>query len=407
MVRAKPDVDTAFRILRDHAPELPAEMVPAFAASGRVVATPPLAQLPVPRFRASAMDGFALAGDFTSAASADDPVHMLVVERYGAAGVSPGSLRAGEAARIATGAPVPDGADAVLIKERAVSTMVGGGRRLSLTTPVPAGSNIRLPGEDVPAGAPLMARGRLISPAGIGLMVAAGVPEVEVRRWPRVRLVSTGSELAADAASLDHPARIPDSNGPMLMAALREIGLPYHSCHHAADQADKLEESMVDQDADIFISTGGVSAGDFDLIPGTLEKLGATIHFNGVSMRPGKPILFATLPDDRPFLGLPGNPVAAAVAFRFFFGALLREMLRVPIEAGIPIKTRIPRRPGTTLFLRGRAHHDDYGALGIELEGDQRSHILSSVVAADSWIRVDGDETRAPLLFSQLLSLRS
>ncbi|MGF7204649.1 molybdopterin biosynthesis enzyme [Sphingobium olei] len=227
------------------------------------------------------MDGFALASDFTLRASADDPVHMLVVERYGAAGVSPESLRAGEAARIATGAPVPDGADSVLIEEKAVSTMVGGGRRLSLTTPVPAGSNIRLPGEDVPAGAPLVARGKLLSPAGIGLMVAAGVPEVEVRRWPRVRLVSTGSELAADAASLDHhPARIPDSNGPMLMAALREIGLPYHSSHHAADEANQLEKGLIDQDADILISTGGVSAGDFDLIPGTLEKLGATIHLH-------------------------------------------------------------------------------------------------------------------------------
>lgn len=405
MVRPKPNVDTALSILRHNAPYLSAEFIPVSAAVRRIVATSPRAELPVPRFHASAMDGFAVSSSSTYGASAEAPVWLDLAEGTGAAGTFPRILGPSEVARIATGAPIPCGADAVLTKEYASSLMAGEDSRFFLTSPVPAGCNVRLAGEDVPAGVNICTPGKALSPAAIGLLVAAGVPHIEVRRLPRVCTISTGSELVPPTKALDHPAHIPDSNGPMLTASLDELGLPNHRHRHTIDRPGLLNEILTDQDTDVFVSTGGVSVGDFDLIPAALSEIGATIHFNGVAMRPGKPILFATLPNGTPFIGLPGNPVAAAVGFRFFFIALLRAMLGAPAEAGVPIGTSITRRAGTTLFLRGSAFHDSQGVLGVTLERDQRSHVLSSVVAADSWIRADGDEAQIPLLFPQTPSL--
>lgn len=393
--RPRPDVDTALEIIREHSRLLPAETIPIADAGGRVVAAAPVAVLAVPRFRASAMDGFAIASAATAGASVERPVELAVEPAHRSAGDRADPLVHGAVARIATGAPVPPGADAVIPRERADARS----GVLRLSQPVAPNWNVRAAGEDVATGAPLLAPGEVISPAALGLLAAAGAMCVAVRRSPRIRVIVTGSELAADEAALEHPARIPDSNGPMLTACLRELGLAAVRGEPVADDLEQISRAIGDQDVDLVLCSGGVSVGERDLVAAALRELGATIHFNGVAMRPGKPILFATLPDGRPFLGLPGNPVAALVGFRFFATALLRAMHGASPEMGMPLVAEIPRRPGTTLFLRGRAMHDAAGILGVVLAADQRSHVLSSAVSSDGWVRADADATRRPTLF--------
>ena len=401
---ARPTVDAALAMVSAHAPLLPSEQIALADASGRVLAEAPLATLAAPRFDTSAMDGFALNSADTIAASAAAPTSLTLLDRYVAAGTVAETLPRGCACRIATGAPVPEGADAVLTNERA---RTGIGRRglLIVDEPIGRGRNIRTAGEDVAIGAPMFRHGVAISPAAVGLLAAAGVPEVIARRMPRVRLISTGSELIAGRNCLDRPGRVPDSNGPMLAAALRELGISKCTSIHAADDCDELRAALAGDDADLIISTGGVSVGERDLIPTILAELGATIHFNGVAMRPGKPILFATLSDNRSFFGLPGNPVAALVGFRFFVTACVRAMLGLGAETGIALSDPIPRRADTTLFLRGKHRYDAAGVTHVDLAVDQRSHILSSAAAADCWVRADADLSLPGRFFPQRPSL--
>lgn len=400
----RPTVDAALIMVRERAPLLPSERMALAEASGRVLAEAPCAMFAVPRFDTSAMDGFALNSADTIIASAAEPVSLTLLDSYVAAGIAAEMLPRGSACRIATGAPIPAGADAVLANERAP---VGLGQRgmLTLCEPVASGRNVRVTGEDAAIGASLFLPGMAVTPAAVGLMAAAGIHEVTTRRMPRVRLISTGSELIVDPNGPDQPGHIPDSNGPMLAAALRELGITACTAVHATDDRAELRAALAGDDADLIISTGGVSVGARDLIPTTLAELGATIHFNGVTMRPGKPILFATLPDGRPFFGLPGNPVAALVGFRFFVTACVRAMLGLGAETGIALSDPIPRRAGTTLFLRGRLRHDAAGVIHVDLTADQRSHILSSAAAADCWVRADADVSLSGRVFPQRPSL--
>jgi len=250
-------------------------------------------------------------------------------------------------------------------------------------------------------GDALVGTGHLVTPDAIGALVACGIERIAVRRMPRIVLVSSGSELAADRAGLSGEAKAIDCNAPMILAAAGSLGLPVRFLGRMADTPEAvdgmLDTAFAAGEGEILISTGGVSVGDFDLVRAGLEARGVTLHFHGVQMRPGKPLLFATLPDGRPYFGLPGNPVAALVAFRFFVMAAVRRMLGLPREAGEAVVADAEVRAGTTLFLRGRRAIDPEGRVWIDTGFDQRSHILSSVVHADHWLRVapDGQRFRA------------
>lgn len=359
-------------------PLLGSETVPLEKAGGRILFEDVRAAHNVPPFRASAMDGFACRrSDIASG-------HALEVAGGGAAGSWPLPLRAGEARAISTGAPVPEGADRIVARERA-SIAAG---RLTLRDTL-GGDNIRLAGEDMMIGSVVARAGTWLGPDVVAALAASGCNAAIVRRWPAVVVLTTGTELTAGG-----DAGVPDSNGPMIAAQLSNLGLPDRRLATVKDQDDALDHALgALGDADLIISTGGVSAGDFDLVRGALERVGARIVFHGIAMRPGKPLLFAILPDGRPFFGLPGNPVAALVGFRFFVFAAMRVMLGMSEETGMAIAPVAPARPGTTLYLRARRRFDDAGRFAVDTDIDQRSHILSSVVAADCWIRITGEMT--------------
>ncbi len=363
------------------------EDLPVAAALGRLTASPTHAELDVPRFDASAMDGFALASADTIDASV-----ALPLGAPHAAGQWPEPLAKGSAVSIATGAPVPAGADAVIILEEARLLDRDGRRWLQIERPVSAHRNVRALGEDAMAGEEIVPAGRLVTPDMIGALISYGVGHVRVRRQPRIGLISTGDEIVPDPGGLQNPATIIDSNGPMIDACCRQLGLSAHFLGWAADRGEALD-AMFDAvgqsgSGDIVISTGGVSAGPYDLVAEQLSKRGASIVFHGVRMRPGKPILFAILPDGRPYFGLPGNPVAALVGFRFFVNAAIRRLVGLPPEAGVPADVQAKARPDTTLFLRGVMQADGPRPW-VDVDLDQRSHIQRSVLAADTWLRLD------------------
>jgi molybdopterin molybdotransferase len=192
-------------------------------------------------------------------------------------------------------------------------------------------------------------------------------------------------------------AGLVDSNAPMIAACAQAFGLPCDFLGAAADQAEAIDR-LLDRasECDILLSTGGVSAGDLDLVRDRLEARGAMVYFHGVRMRPGKPILFARLADGRPYFGLPGNPVAALTGFRFFVVPALRRLLGLPEEKGEPVECTAAPRSDCTLILRGRRVTPS----AVDCDLDQRSHVLSSTLAADCWIKLreNGEAEAFPLV---------
>lgn len=370
------------RIERHVAPALARRIALDAEAYGMVLAQPVKAAADAPPFDCSAMDGFALASSETLEATRQTPCELELAADIPASNRQ-GILRLGTAAPISTGAPVPAGADAVVAKERC--RLADG--RVVISDPISPGLNVRRQGEDIFNGALVANAGTILSPALIGALLVFGVPRVEVRPRPGVTIIPTGSEFASPGPS-DSAMRI-DSNGPMIGAMCRSLDLNVRVSDPVPDDPAILRmrlESLLDSpSADMILSTGGVSVGSHDHVREALEMVGARIVFHGVAMRPGKPILFAVLPDDRLFFGLPGNPVAALVGFRFFVVAAIRRMLGLDRERGRRIDAPQPARDGVAQFLRARLTEN--GA--VVLADDQRSHVMRSLIESDHWVRLD------------------
>jgi len=366
------------RILARFTP-LAAEVVPLPDALGRVLAEDAVARERLPLFANSAMDGYAVRSADAGAASAEQPVRLRLAGEVPAGSVYPGTVGAGEAIRILTGAPLPTGTDAVLQQEL---THTGEGW-VELLAPAPAGNNVRAAGEDVAAGALLAPLGTELGPAEIALLAACGVHPVRVGRRPRVAILSTGDELAP-LGETPKPGQIRESNGPYLVAAVRRAGGEPLRLGIARDREDELREKLAAaRGADLILTSGGVSVGDYDLVKQILDEQG-TIEFWRVRMRPGKPLAFGTL-GDTPLLGLPGNPVSAAVTFELFGRPAIRRMLgaarverpRVEVVLEGADIARAERRQ----FVRARLESRG-GTLVALTTGAQDSHIITSLRGA-------------------------
>lgn len=372
-------------------------------ALGRVLARDAVAGEPLPAFTNSAMDGYAVRSTDTVGASPETPRALRLVGEVPAGRVYAGVVGAGETVRILTGAPVPDGADAVLQQE--LTTVQGD--EVRLLAEAPAGNNLRHPGEDVRVGDLLVPSGTEIGPAEIALLAALGVHPVRVTRRPRVAILATGDELAP-LGETPLPGQIRESNSAYLAAAVRRAGGEPWLLGIAPDRADELRAMLAQaRSADLILTSGGVSVGDYDLVKQMLDEQGG-IEFWRVRMRPGKPVAFGSL-GETPLLGLPGNPVSAAVTFELFGRPAIRRMLgcrhieRPLVEvvlAGRDIQ-RVERRN----FVRARLDSSG-GTLVATPTGVQDSHIISSLRGAtallvifegEGIVRV-GDHVQALLL---------
>jgi molybdopterin molybdotransferase len=378
-------VEEALAQILARARPLEAERVDIRVALGRVLAEPVVSRREIPPWPNSAMDGYAV----RAADTGPPPVTLTVVDRI-AAGVLPARpIGPGQAARIFTGAPMPEGADAVVPQE----DVAAAGERISIGHPVEPGAFVRARGEDVRIGDRVLEPGRPIDAPEVGLLAALGHSPVLVYRRPRVAVLSTGNELA-DLGTEPGPGQIPNTNTYSLLAQARQAGAEAVSLGVAPDQLDAIEERLRwGLTADVLVSSAGVSVGELDLVREALTRAGAELHLWRVAMRPGKPITFGSL-GRRLVFGLPGNPVSAMVTFELFVRPALltlagrRDVTRPRLRARAldPIPNPGHRRGYLRVTLTREG--DEYGA---RLTGNQGSAVLRSLVVADGLAVVPGD----------------
>lgn len=302
------------------------ETVSLMEATGRILAESVVSSLDFPHWDNSAMDGYAVRSEDAEAASGQTPVELAVIEEIAAGKAPQQSIKAGQAARIFTGAMVPPGADSIVMQE---NTQRDGDRVRILNAPSP-GQFVRQQGTYVKAGDRVLAVGTVVAPPEVAILAAVQRSTVQVYRRPRVAILSTGDELVMPDASLK-PGQIVDSNQYALAALVRQIGgIPI--CQGIIpDEPHTLQSAIAEavDKADLVLSSGGVSVGDYDYVDKLLAELGATLHIRSVAVKPGKPLTVASFAKRQPpllYFGLPGNPASALVSFWRFVAPALRKL---------------------------------------------------------------------------------
>lgn len=307
---------------------VPDEQIGIAQAVGRVLAQHVVARVSHPPVAVSSMDGYAV----RAADVATVPAELALIGESAAGRAFSGSLNAGQAVRIFTGAPMPDGADAVVMQE---NTRKGEGT-VTVLESVRAGHFVRPAGLDFAVGdAPLKA-GRRLGARDVGLIAAMNVPWIMVKRPPRVAILSTGDELVMPGEPIG-PSQIIGSNGLALAAFVIAMGGEATLLGTALDSEESLRAMTAGaRGADLLVTSGGASVGDYDLVQSALDDIGLRVDFYKVAMRPGKPLMFGKI-GDVPVLGVPGNPVSALVCAYMFLGPALRKMVGLPPElASVP-----------------------------------------------------------------------
>ncbi len=316
---ARADVEEVERFLAAKSAPLPVEAVSLLECAGRALAEDVRAAVSVPSFARSAMDGFALRGEDTFGASDYDPIQLKLLGQSLPGRPFGGRVGAGEAVRIMTGAPLPEGADAVAMaevcEERAESVAV--------TEAVAPQKNVGAIGEDIRAGETLLRAGRKLRAQDAGLLASIGVARVLCHRRPRVQLVITGDELLPPGA-MPSGSRIVDSNSVVLRALIARDGGLVRDCAPLPDRREVIRLALASSDADVILVSGGSSVGVEDHAPGLVAELG-TLDFHGIAMRPSSPAGVGRIGDQFVFL-LPGNPVSCLCAYEFFAGPTIRAL---------------------------------------------------------------------------------
>lgn len=381
---------------------LAAEPVAVLEALGCVLADDIVSDIDVAPFDNSAMDGYAVRAADTEGASEEAPVVLRVVDHIAAGAMPRSAVAQGQASRIMTGAPVPAGADAIVMVEVTEGLEEGGGTggTVAVKRPAAAGDHIRLRGEDVRVGETVLSAGEVVNAASIGLMAALGVAETPVYRRPRVAIVSTGDELVG-ITDKPGPGKIRNSNSYSLAAQVEAAGGVPHLLGIARDtEADTRALLSRAPEFDLMVTTGGVSMGDFDVVKDVLEQIGRT-EFWKVAMRPGAPQTFGTI-DGTPFFGLPGNPTSTMVGFELFVRPAIRKM-RGFTELFRPRTTAVlaedvRKKADRRYFLRGRLEPSaDWPGCGVpytvRLSGAQSSAMLTAMHRANCLISLAEGES--------------
>ncbi len=370
-------------LLNEHTRPLPPEAVPPADAAGRVLAAGVTSHVNVPGFDRAAMDGYAV-----RAADTGPPGELVVVGHALPGRPFAGELRPGQAVRIMTGAPLPTGADAVVMVERTELN----GDAVRVCEAVAAGRNVGRAGEDVAAGREVLSAGRLLRPQDVGLLAAVGVGTVSVVRRPRVAIVVTGDELLPPG-SLPEGFRIVDSNSPMLAALTARDGGVVPPVRRVSDHFEAVRDALADAaaTADLVLVSGGTSVGSEDHAPRAVASLGE-LAIHGVAVKPAKPVGVGFLPT--PVFLLPGNPVSCLCAYDLFAGRVVRRL------GGRP--WGFPHRSATgvlTTALASAAGRVDYVRVKVEagrvdpLTAGWAS-ALSGAVAADGFVLVPTERER-------------
>lgn len=363
---------------------LAAEEVDLHAAAGRVLAADVAAAVAVPPFDRAAMDGYALRGAETFGAGAYNPLEFLIV------GVSlpgrpfAGRVEPGQAVRIMTGAPLPDGADAVLQAEAAEER----DGKLSVSEPVPPGRHVGCMGEDVAAGAVVLRAGRTLRPQDVGVLASIGASPVAVVRRPAVTIIVTGDELLP-CGSKPQGCRIVDSNSVMLAALVRRDGGIPHVAPIVPDRREEVRAALTGASADVVLVSGGSSVGQEDHAPRVLAEIGE-LPVHGVALRPASPAGVGFL-SGRPVFLLPGNPVSCLCAYDLFAGPAIRGLGGRPWElpyraVPLPLARKLASAVGRVDYVRVQVRDGR-----VEPLATSGASILSSTTRADGFVLVPRD----------------
>jgi molybdopterin molybdotransferase len=371
---------------------LPAEEVPLADAGGRILAKDVVAARDLPATDISMMDGYAV--------RASDAASALRVVYEVAAGDAPPAraLQPGETARIFTGAPIPAGADCVVMQEH--TSRSGTEVRVGPAHAPKPGQHIRRRGEEVHAGSPVLSAGTRLGAAELSLAAACEAGRVHVQRRPRVAILTTGDELVA-LGTEPPPGKLVETNSHALAQLAREAGADPLLLGIAPDRVEEIAAKLSAAEVDVLVTTGGASVGDHDHAQAALERLGGKLIFHTVAIRPGKPVLFGTASRGRLVFGLPGNPAAAILGFELFVRLALRILSGDPAPRRPRARAELrggplSRIPGLTFFPRGRASVDS-GRLVFTPGAQQSSMQIASWAGVNAIAQLDpGEEKLSP-----------
>jgi molybdopterin molybdotransferase len=386
-------VEDALHKILDVFVPLGQEKVDILSSSGRVIGEDIYASRNIPPGDNSAMDGYAVRWEDIRGASKGKPVVLNVIEDIPAGAIPQKSIGKGEASRIMTGAPVPDGANAIVRVEDTAKH----GRRVDVFVQAKKGQDIRLAGEDVRDGELVIARGDVIRPAEIGMLASLGRSFIMVYQRPIVAVLATGDELV-DIDDNPNPWQIVSSNSYSLAAQIIDCGgIPLQIGIAKDTREDLVSKFKAALRADVIVSSGGVSVGDYDLVKDVMKEVGNKMQFWRVAMRPGRPLAFGSM-GGVPMFGLPGNPVSSMVSFEQFVRPSILKMMghknlfRRTVKA--TIREDITKKKGAKHFIRARVEYKN-GRFMVTSTGDQGSGILKSMVRANGLIILPENSTSA------------
>lgn len=396
--RVRAELDAALALLRAAAAPLPAETVPVTACAGRVLAAPIAAPIDVPGFRRAAVDGYAIRGEDSFAASEHNPIALAVLGTSLPGRPCAAVLGPGQAVRITTGAPLPAGADAVLQAELARASRRGEHELVELLGTVAPRGHVGEVGEDLARGQPVLPAGRRLRPQDAAVLASLGLAELPVIRRPRVQLLVTGDELVAPGAA-PGPWQIVDSNSVLLAALAARDGAELLPTLRSRDGEAALTAGFADLSggsADVLLVAGATSVGLEDLMPRVLARAG-TLEIHGIAVRPASPTGVGRLRDGRRVFLLPGNPVSCLCAFELLVGPWLRALGQRPDPWAfphpartLPLARKLSSKVGRADFVRMRVR--DGHAEPIATSGASN---LSSAVVADGFTLVPADSEGA------------
>lgn len=383
-------VDEALNIVLNSVNTLMPETVKIMDSFGRVIAEDVYSDCDIPAFDYSAMDGYALRYKDTKGASQYSPRELKVIGELRAGGEFKGRLKDGEAVKIMTGAPIPEGADAIIMVENTEKE----GDIVKILQEVEEGENIRRVGEDVKKGSLVINKGTRLKEAHVGMLVALGKRDIKVTKRPMVAILATGDEVV-DIGEEMRPGRVRNANAYSISSQVISAGGIPINMGIARDNPDELRLKLNQcLQYDVIVTSGGVSMGEYDLVKQILLELGMQQRFWKVAQRPGKPNLFGVI-KDKPIFGLPGNPVSCMIGFELFVRPAILKMLgqteddRMEVEAYL--EEDIKKKKGLRFFIRAQTRFED-GRFITRTTVPQGSGILSSMVLANSLIILPEDE---------------